>query len=60
MTELGNFAYGRCALAVLGLLLGTWALAEEQSASSDAEAQAEEQQADDDACAFPSTWKPGR
>lgn len=53
MTELGNFAYGRCALAVLGLLPGTWALAEEQSASSDAEPQAEEQQADDDALRVP-------
>lgn len=53
MTELGNFAYGRCALAILGLLLGTWALAEEQSARSDAEPQAEEQQADDDALRVP-------
>lgn len=53
MTELAHFAYGRCAFAIASLLLGTWALAEEQSASSDADPQADEQQADDDALRVP-------
>lgn len=56
MTECAKYA--RCAVAVLGLLFGLWAVAEEKdslepAADAQAEAEVEEEQVDDDALRVP-------